>query len=356
MIFWLFLAVVGGLGWVMSAYDPALTGEDMRRDHTRRGLRCGLTLILAAVGYGGVVHGAALVLFPIAIPATLIWYGCLAEFGATAFHGLLDSADHRELNAEELSRDLDRLAALAKAGRNEAAIELSARLKASGEVSPLAMESLHFQIYRDIFESEGGLGPPSLAPAGLLRGQRRYAEAESLLVPLVEKEPNNVAAILLLIRVRGKDLARPGDAMKPLNMLESVPDMPRTFVEFVKRTLNEWSGMTAPRQKAEGIESMLVAPAHRTELVPDATSDNASIDELLAAGRLATAIELIEARIASKPGDFELWLKLAEAKSVFCGDMTGARKIVDRMARNSAFSADQIQVAKAKLAEWGRAG
>ena len=80
-----------------------------------------------------------------------------------------------------------------------------------------------------------------------------------------------------------------------------------------------------------------------------------SVDELLAGGHLGTAIEILEHKIKEQPGDFDLRLKLAEAHGRHSGNIHRAEKIVLQIESNHGFSAEQIQIAKARLKEWREA-
>jgi pyrroloquinoline quinone (PQQ) biosynthesis protein C len=76
------------------------------------------------------------------------------------------------------------------------------------------------------------------------------------------------------------------------------------------------------------------------------------VDELLACGYLGTAIEMLEQKTREQPRDFDLWLKLAEAHGLHSGNIHRAEKIVHYMESKHGFSAEQIQIAKARLKEW----
>ena len=105
-------------------------------------------------------------------------------------------------------------------------------------------------------------------------------------------------------------------------------------------------------KQTEGIESLLVARKRAEKPVVSICPQEASPAELLAAGHLGTAIEILEAKLAERPEDFGLWLQLAEAYGHYCGDLKRAGGIVARMEGKGAFSAEQVRVAKARLAEW----
>jgi len=53
-----------------------------------------------------------------------------------------------------------------------------------------------------------------------------------------------------------------------------------------------------------------------------------------------------------QPDDFDSRLKLAEAYALHSGDVHRARKIIRQIENHPAFSAEQIEAARAKLAEW----
>jgi hypothetical protein len=119
--------------------------------------------------------------------------------------------------------------------------------------------------------------------------------------------------------------------------------------------LAEWNGAAAAKEKSDqGIESLVFArkqsqPArNNTPLDPN----TATVDELLADGQLSTAIETLEEQVRRQPLNFDLLLKLAEAYGVYCRDAARAGKIIQRIEASAAFSAEQIQIAKAKLQEW----
>jgi hypothetical protein len=46
------LAVTAALAWPLSRFDSKLTGEDTRKDMSRRGLRCAVTLVLVELALG----------------------------------------------------------------------------------------------------------------------------------------------------------------------------------------------------------------------------------------------------------------------------------------------------------------
>ena len=136
------LALVVLAFWWLSGYDAKVTGEDKRQDLIRRAARCGITLLLA--GFLLALPGALPVmpmLLVIGGMLALIWAGCIAELFARWFHHLVDPADEREFDPDQGLRELDRIASLVKSGRREEAVQLSQKLRESGEVSVLVLET-----------------------------------------------------------------------------------------------------------------------------------------------------------------------------------------------------------------------
>ena len=347
------LTATAALAWWLSGFDSALTGQDETADFKRRAVRVGITMLLMAVGASSLLNGVGWLFVAIVLPLGIIWAGCLSEVFSGGLHRLIDSPDDREFNPKQLSRDLDKLAVLVQQGQNEEAIELCHRLMESGEASALAMETMLFQLCRQTFDGDWIPTSPPLAEAHRLREQGRFPEAESRLNLLLKQEPGNLAAMLMLMRLYAGDLRRPGQTGALLQTVGRQPQVPQAFIQYARRSIDEWNGRVPPKEKiAGGIESLLVDSQHAKAPENAINPNKASIDELLANGHLATAIEILEAKIGGQPRDFELWMKLAEAHGVHCSDLRRATKIVEMMSANAAFSPEQIQLAKAKLEEW----
>lgn len=273
MIVILNILVLGssGLGaWWLSGYDAKVTGEDQTRDTVRRGIRCGLTVILMEIAFRSLMRWwlygeqtSGYIYLAIALPLAITWAGCLSELFARGFQNLLDPKDERAIDLKETQRALDTIASLVREGRTEEAIRMCRERLSEGDVSVLAMEALLEQL--EAPSSPSG-GPPVLPAAG--------AEA-------TEPQPAMAASSAPVIGVRGK-----------------------------------------------------------------------SIEQLLEEGYRGTAIEILEQQLKEKPGDFALWLKLAEAYGRHCGNFKRAEKIIDQLAANPAFLPEQVQSAKAQLKLW----
>ena len=328
------LALVGLTFWWLSGYDAKVTGGDKRQDFTRRAARCGITLLLVAIllGLPGVFSVMPLLLL-IGGMLALTWAGCLAELFARWFHHLIDPADEQEFDPNKGLRDLDMIASLIQNGRREEAVQLSQKLRESGEVSVLVLETRleHLGIKQESVQK-----PKPLTEAYHLRMQGRFQEAESILTPLLAEDPRNVDAAMMLMRIYAQDMRQPLQATKILQALEKQPHVPPTHVEFARRSIAEWSqGKPRPEKVAAPPES---------------------IDELLAQGYLGTVIEILEQKIEEQPRDFDLRIKLAEVYSQHCCDVDRAGKIVRQIETNPGFTPEQIQNARTKLGEWRKAG
>ena len=349
MKFAIVLGAAALLAWWLSGYDSRVTGENRAADLTRRLIRCGVTLFLVSVALAGMVFFC----IPVAVVLAVYWAGCVSELFARGFHGLIDSVDNRELDGKALTRQLDQLSALVQEERNEEAIQLCARLRDSAQGSALAIEAMLFRVYDRMFADERLRSTSSLANVFALLDQKRYAETEIRLNQLLVREPRNTAAYLVLIRLYARELQNENSAHALIERLAKRGWLPPAFVEYARHCLGGWlKPVTSGIKANEGVESLLVE--RKTPEVPDPAVEEpeSTIADLLAAGRLGTAIELLETRVRHRPDDFEAWLMLAEAHGRYCCNLERARETVRRIEMNGAFNPQQIREAQAKLQEW----
>jgi thioredoxin-like negative regulator of GroEL len=174
-----------------------------------------------------------------------------------------------------------------------------------------------------------------LTEASQLRQIGKLKEAETVLTSLLKREPSNVHAALMLIRLYGQDMRQLDRAAKVLRSLEHVPHVSTAYIEFARRSLVDVQTESAPPASA----------------VPEETMPQ-SIEELIAKKYLGTAIEALEKRCEIEPGDFDAWLKLAEVYGVHCANLAMAEKTIRRIGANSAFNAEQKQQAQKRFREW----
>lgn len=330
------LAFAAFVSWWLSGYDTRVTGKNETEDRIRRGIRCGITLLLVETAFWGLwrywryndrASGMAYLMF--ALPLSIIWCGCISELFARGFHWLIDPEDNREFDPKKGLREMDVIANLIRSGRKDEAIRLCQMLKQTGDVSRPVLEMTleYLGVPQENFRK-----PRPLIEADRLRSQGRLQEAELILNSLLAENPRNLEAAMMLMRLYAQDLRRPDKAGEVLRVLEQQPHISAAYFEFARRSIGEWS------QRKPQSEEVTALPE--------------SIDELLAQGYFGTAIEMLEQKIKEQPQDFDLRLTLAGVYTRHCGDVHQAKKIVQQIEANPAFSPEQKQLAKAKLEEW----
>jgi len=333
------LAIAAPVFWWLSSYDPALTGHNEKRDSLRRSIRCGITLFLVEMAFCCLwqfwrskdpASGVAYLVF--SLPLALLWFNCISELFARGFHRLVDPEDDREFDHKEGLREMDVIGDLIRSGRKDEAIRLCEMLKRTGDVNPTVLEMTleHLGVPQPRF-----VRPQPLLEADRLRSQEKLPEAELILNSLLAQNPRNLDAAMMLMRLYAQDMHRPEKADEVLRALERQPHMPAAHLEFARRSIGEWH-----RGKPRTEE---VAPQ------PE------SIEELLAQGYFGTAIEILEQKIKEQPQDFDLRLTLAKVYGRHCGDDLRAKKIVQEIESNPAFSPEQKLSAWPKLEEWRKA-
>lgn len=337
------MAVAAIVTWWLSGYDTALSGDDTRTDSIRRGIRCGITLVLLSMAFFG-----GFLAVPIFVIIGIIWAGCGAEFVTRQFYKLIDPEDKRPFDPKEIERTLDRLGALIRQGRNREALEFCGALEASGKVSPLILETTFHRLYQETLASAGR--SPFLADIRRWREQKQFGQAEVQLKELIARQPENWGAMLLLMRVYAEDLSQPEKALALLQADPKQPQLPAAFAGYARQSIDEWSS------SGTHIETKEQLTAVPSRAVPQSGSQpvvvEISIDELLKKGQLATATEHLENGIKEQPQDFDLWLKLAEAYGIYCADLNRAGKIIRKMENSARFTPEQIAIANSKLKEW----
>jgi DNA-binding SARP family transcriptional activator len=171
-----------------------------------------------------------------------------------------------------------------------------------------------------------------LNQASRLRSQSKFAEAETLLKSLLLKNPANMDAALMLMRLYAQDLGRADKAREILRAIEKQPYVSQAHIEYAHRSIDEWS---QPKPEPEPV-----------------VIETKSVDELIEHRRFGTAIEMLEQKVREQPADFDSWLKIIEVHGRYCGNIKRAEKIVEQIEADPAFSPEQISLAKTKLAVW----
>jgi hypothetical protein len=323
------LVVVAGGTWWLTGIDKTVGGESKRNHHLTRALRCVAVVFLVAILFVA-PSIPTLLIAPVGI--ALVLRSSLSELFTHGFLGLVDPAlyDHRQLDPKKAQRYHDAIAHLIHHGRRDDAIKLCEELKRSGEVDLGTLEStLEFLGVKQ----ERAPAKP-LAEAARLRAQGDFAGAEDRLKSLLQKNPADDSAAIMLMRLYAQDLREPSRAHEVLRALEKQPHVPASHVEFARRSIEEWS-----RPQAAAPEAAI-------------PPEPVSVDDLLARGSLGMAVEMLEAQLQKEPDNVELQLKLAEVHAVHCKNMPRAEKIIGRLERASHCSPEQIALARSKLAAW----
>ena len=329
------LVVTGVVSWWLSGFDSNVRGENLRHDYIRRGVRCGLTLLIVQIAFRALWRcwfygdkAAGILYLATLVPLALIWMGCITEVLAQVFHRLVDPQDNREYDPKKAVRELDAVGELVRSRRKEEAIELCRMLLQTSDDNHSALElTLHHLgvPVEPVKESK------PVVEAHRLREAKKHPEAEAILKSMLRAEPANTAAALALMRLYVQDMKCGDKAAEVLRSLEKQRHVPAAHVEFARRSLEDWK---KPR------------PGEEPEEKPE------SIEGLLAGGYFGTAAEILEKKVEAEPGNFEAWIKLAEVQGKYCANLRQAEKIVRRIEINRAFSAEQIGQARNRLQEW----
>ena len=198
------LAAVAAGTWWLTGIDKAPSGESKRQRHFTRALRCVAVVGLVAaqfwlmLGGGGLLGGIAMLLI-IPVSIALVLRSSLAELFTHGFLRLVDPALHdiRPLDPGKSRRYQDAIARLIQNGQRDEAIKLCEELKRSGEVELVTLE--HTLEFLGVPQNTKPENP--LTQAARLRAQGKFAEAEQLLKRLLKKNPADVGAAMLLIRL-----------------------------------------------------------------------------------------------------------------------------------------------------------
>jgi len=105
------------ISWCLSAYDAKVTGADEVEGHIRRGIRCGISLLLVEIAFWCLWQywryddrACGMAYLATSLPLALVWAGCISEMFARGFHWLIDPEDKREFDSKDGVRELDAIA------------------------------------------------------------------------------------------------------------------------------------------------------------------------------------------------------------------------------------------------------
>ena len=322
--------------WWLSSFDSRLTGENEWPDITRRAIRCGLTLLVVQVAFYGLWRcwmtgdrSAGLIYMAAMAPLIMLWGGCISEAGARYFLHLIDPQDKRPYDPKAAVRELDAVGDLIRSGRKEEAIQLCRTLLQTSPEHHAALETALHHLGAPPPESTKQQKP--LIEAGQLRKAGKFEEARILLTVLLEREPSNVGAALMLIRLYAQDLHQPAMAREVLRSLEKQPHISTAYIEIARHSI---ACQETPVTRAAD------------EPVPE------TIEELLAKKYFGTAVDRLEKQCEAEPANIEPWMKLAEVHGLHCANMKLAEKTVRQIESSPAFTPDQKQQARNRLQDW----
>ena len=330
------IALTATVSWWLSGVDSRLTGEDGWQDITRRALRCGITLLIVEVGFYGLWRcwitgdrSAGFLYLAILAPLCLLWAGPISEAGAHYFHQLIDPPDKRPYDPKAAVRELDAVGGLIRSGRKEEAIQLCRTLLQTAPQHQAALELTLHHLGAPPPESPKQLNP--VTQASQLRKAGKFEEAKILLTVLLERDPSNIDATLMLIRLYAQDLRQPAMAHEVLRSLEKRPHVPTAYIEIARHSI---------------IHQRTTVTETADEPLPE------SIEELLQKRYFGTAVDRLEKRCEAEPANFEPWIKLAEVHGRHCANLKLAEKTIRQIETNPAFTSDQKQQARNRLQDW----
>jgi hypothetical protein len=179
------------------------------------------------------------------------------------------------------------------------------------------------------------------------------------------------AAVLLLARIYAQDQARPARAERLIEEIAARPFTPAPFVEFARRSLEEWK--LDPQSKSKGgfgIAFFTRSVSDKVRLEPFINPPGLELDNpileasagsavslgpiraLLAQDCLGTALAQLGEYVQQNPHDFEARLLLAEVWINRCGDLKKAQEIVRQIVLDSRFSPAQKETAELSVRCW----
>lgn len=202
-----------------------------------------------------------------------------------------------------------------------------------------------------------------------LRAAGLYAEAAGKLELLLTREPEHLAAALLLMQIYAQDLRAPHKARKCLERVAHQPFTSTAFADYARRSITEWEqlqpALPARRRSwwARVIRREPPLPPPTPYLSPegpaaDAPAEpeadlpaDASVDELVASGRLDTALTAAEAQVQARPQEFAVWHQLLRLVTEQGISLKRAKEVVAYVERQPEFTEEQKKLARTLLSE-----
>jgi tetratricopeptide (TPR) repeat protein len=227
--------------------------------------------------------------------------------------------------------------------------------------------------------------PKPLVQVTRLRKQGQFAKAKALLQTMLQADPDNLAAGVMLVRVYVQDLHRRDKAEQIIDVLERRPFTPHSVIDFLRNSLDEWAAFptatiatprpspaksrklarparsskfvleappifhtvaSAPQPEVQGCP---VAPAPRPAFTEGLSPRTALLVE---ERRLGTAVEELERLIQAQPRNLETLLELAQVHIINCGQLKTGEQIVNKIERDPEVSDVDKATVREKLKRW----
>lgn len=220
--------------------------------------------------------------------------------------------------------------------------------------------------------------------ANRLREKGQLEQAISLLKQLRQKNPEHLAAGVMLVRIYAEDQARRDLAEELIAELEKLHCGSRAVIDFLRNSLEDWlraadrtpstSSPKDARPRKAGRDNssarlLLEAPPITRETMPPEESsapapDDASapateegdlppeIAELVNEGRLGTAIQQLEQQIRSDPLNLGVILQLVHVEIIHCHNLRTGERIITQIDCCPDFTDEQKALALKQLKSW----
>lgn len=320
--------------WFLSAHGLRAVAT-RRTDYLWRAVRVIITVLLAeatirVLDWDIGISGFAVYFAVIVPPLLFMWGGAITDVFSIAFSWLVDPDDSREFDPDKGRRDLDKVATLIREGRKEEAIKLCLSLKASGDASVASMDTILEQLGAPQISA---LSAKPINHAAHLRGEGRFGEAKLILKSQLFRDPANVEAAMLLMRIYAEDLHQGDKAHQVLDALKKQPHISAAHIDYAERSIKAW---LSPPVQLDG----------EVQKPPE------SLEELLAQRYFGTAAERLQEQLREQPDNFELHMKLVELQCRHCDNVIGADKLIRQMELSGRFSREQMASARLRLKEW----
>ena len=235
------------------------------------------------------------------------------------------------------------------------------RIFACGELKGWAARfGVHLELSQST-STRGTVKRDLLKEAARLRHAGLYDEARGLLELVLQREPDNLAAGLMLMQVLAQDQQKLEKAGLVLKTLRERRFTSTAFLEFAQRSLDEWQDAKSERPvhrrswwarllcqkpspppmsnriKLEGLAFRgLSDPAAK-----NFSRNGRSVGDLLGEGRFGTARAEAEARVKAQPYEFESWHDLLTILTGHVGSLNRAKAVVKQVEQNPDFTAAQ---------------